>query len=103
MALGELPWAIAVGDRFERNHRRVGSVRWSPENVASHAPPQRSPLSWTPLSVDAHLYLNGSKLNFWPATFTSAIKPPFVALKTATPFWNSAWADAPDLSATAPT
>src|SRR5262249_45011368 len=41
---------------------------------------------------------NGSKPNFCPPTLASYMRPPLVAVKTATPFWNLASADAPPLS-----
>src|SRR5262245_53733455 len=46
-------------------------------------------------------WAKGAKLNFCPPTLASYIRPPLAAVNTATPFWNLALADAPDLSATA--
>ena len=49
----------------------------------------------------AYFLPKGSKLNFWPPTLASAIRPPFSWVKTATPSWYLASFDAPAEAATA--
>lgn len=46
-------------------------------------------------------FANGSKPNFWPPTLASNMRPPLPVVKTATPFWYLAFADAPLAAATA--
>lgn len=49
----------------------------------------------------AYFFANGSKPNFWPPTLASNMRPPLPVVKTATPFWYLAFADAPFAAATA--
>src|SRR4029450_7075338 len=49
----------------------------------------------------AYFFPNASKLNFWPPTLASNMRPPLPVVKTATPFWYLAFADAPLVAATA--
>src|SRR4051812_19195536 len=72
-----------------------------------HLPDQSAPsclriqLSDRARSLDYRTDVNGSKLNFWPPTLASAINPPFICVKMATPFLYLATAAAPLSSATA--
>jgi hypothetical protein len=61
--------------------------------------------SWVgPASVPrsaAYFFSRGSKLNFWPPTLASAIRPPLPIVKIATPSWYLTFFDASAEAATA--